>query len=79
MADTSPEEMSKWNHIFRAVGRSYVEQGEVEFVMTRFYEAGERLKEALKHKQGGGDVPQEYIDRLVADWNSLKAWHGVKE
>jgi hypothetical protein len=67
--------MSKWNQTFRAVGVSYVEQGEVEFVMTRFYEAGERLKQALLHKQKGGDIPQEYIDVLVADWDSLRTRH----
>ena len=79
MADTPPKEMSNWNHTFRAVGRSYVEQGEVEFVMTRFYEAGERLKQALQHKQSGGDVPQEYIDLLVADWDALRKRHGVNQ
>lgn len=67
--------MSRWNHTIRAGCQTYIEQGEAEFVMTRLYEAGERLNQVLKQKLDGGEVPQEYLELIVKDWEALRSRH----
>lgn len=68
----------RWSHTFKGGHYEYIEKGEVEFAVTQLAEMGERLNEALAHARAGGEIPEEYLDRLQAEWRRLAARHGVK-